>query len=201
MALLQLSCWPPIAYEGAVLSSLPNLLTLSRILAVPGLVALMWGSSPWEWLGAAGLYGLAAITDYLDGYLARAQGTVSKVGVFLDPIADKIMVAAVIVMLVDAQILHGWSVIAGLIILLREIIVSGLREYLAGLSVSIPVSQLAKWKTAAQLVALGALIMVGTKPILPWLPALEVGLITLWIAAILTLITGYDYLRTGLKHM
>jgi CDP-diacylglycerol--glycerol-3-phosphate 3-phosphatidyltransferase/cardiolipin synthase len=201
MAFLQLSCWPPIAYEGAVLSSLPNLLTLSRILAVPGLVALMWGTNPWEWLGAAGLYGLAAITDYFDGYLARAQGTVSKVGIFLDPIADKIMVAAVIVMLVDAQILHGWSVIAGLIILLREIIVSGLREYLAALSVSMPVSQLAKWKTAAQLVALGALILVGTQPILPWLPALEVGLATLWIAAILTLITGYDYLRTGLKHM
>jgi cardiolipin synthase (CMP-forming) len=201
LAFLQLSCWPSIAYEGPVLSSLPNLLTLSRILAVPGLVALMWGENPWEWLGAAGLYGLAAFTDYLDGYLARAQGTVSKVGVFLDPIADKIMVAAVIVMLVDAQILHGWSVIAGLIILLREIIVSGLREYLAALSVSMPVSQLAKWKTAAQLVALGALIMVGTQPILPWLPALEVGLVTLWIAAILTLITGYDYLRTGLRHM
>lgn len=201
MAFLQLSCWHRIAYEGAVLSSLPNLLTLSRILAVPGLVALMWGRNPWEWLGAAGLYGLAAITDYFDGYLARAQGTVSKVGIFLDPIADKIMVAAVIVMLVDAQILHGWSVIAGLVILLREIIVSGLREYLAGLAVSVPVSQLAKWKTAAQLVALGALIMAGTKPILPWLPALEVGLVTLWIAAILTLVTGYDYLRTGLRHM
>jgi CDP-diacylglycerol--glycerol-3-phosphate 3-phosphatidyltransferase/cardiolipin synthase len=201
MAFLQLSCWHPIAYEGAVLSSLPNLLTLSRILAVPGLVALMWGSNPWEWLAAFGLYGLAAITDYFDGYLARAQGTVSKVGVFLDPIADKIMVAAVIVMLIDSQILHGWSVIAGLIILLREIIVSGLREYLAGLQVSVPVSQLAKWKTAAQLVALGALILVGAQPILPWLPALDVGLFTLWGAAILTLITGYDYLRTGLRHM
>ena len=184
-----------------MLSSLPNLLTLSRILAVPGLVALMWGRNPWEWLAAFGLYGLAAITDYFDGYLARAQGTVSKVGIFLDPIADKIMVAAVIVMLVDSQILHGWSVVAGLVILLREIIVSGLREYLAGLQVSVPVSQLAKWKTAAQLVALGALILVGARPILPWLPALEIGLVTLWGAAILTLITGYDYLRTGLRHM
>jgi CDP-diacylglycerol--glycerol-3-phosphate 3-phosphatidyltransferase/cardiolipin synthase len=184
-----------------VLSSLPNLLTLSRILAVPGLVALMWGRNPWEWLAAFGLYSLAAITDYFDGYLARAQGTVSKVGVFLDPIADKIMVAAVIVMLVDAQILHGWSVIAGLIILLREIIVSGLREYLAGLSVSVPVSKLAKWKTAAQLFSLGALILVGAQSLLPWLPASELGLVALWIAAILTLITGYDYLRTGLRHM
>jgi CDP-diacylglycerol--glycerol-3-phosphate 3-phosphatidyltransferase/cardiolipin synthase len=182
-----------------VLSSLPNLLTLSRILAVPGLVALMWGPNPWEWLAAFGLYTLAAITDYFDGYLARSWGTVSKIGQFLDPIADKIMVAAVILMLVDAQILHGWSVIAGLIILLREMFVSGLREYLAGVQVSVPVSQLAK--TTAQLVALGALILVGAVPILPWLPAEIIGLVTLWIAAILTLITGYDYLRVGLKHM
>jgi CDP-diacylglycerol--glycerol-3-phosphate 3-phosphatidyltransferase/cardiolipin synthase len=190
-----------IAYEGRVLSSLPNLLTLSRILAVPGLVALMWGNNPWEWLAAWALYALAAITDYFDGYLARSWGTVSKIGQFLDPIADKIMVAATIVMLIDGGVLHGWSTLAGLIILLREIFVSGLREYLAGLSVSVPVSQLAKWKTTAQLIALGALILVGAKPILPWLPALEVGMVTLWAAAILTLITGYDYLRTGLKHM
>jgi CDP-diacylglycerol--glycerol-3-phosphate 3-phosphatidyltransferase/cardiolipin synthase len=92
-------------------------------------------------------------------------------------------------------------VIAGLIILLREMFVSGLREYLAGVQVSVPVSQLAKWKTTAQLVALGALILVGAVPILPWLPAEIIGLVTLWIAAILTLITGYDYLRVGLKHM
>ena len=184
-----------------MLSSLPNLLTLSRILAVPGLVWLMWSRNPWEWLAAFALYTLAAITDYFDGYLARSWGTVSKIGQFLDPIADKIMVAATILMLVDAQILHGWSVIAGLIILLREMFVSGLREYLAGLSVSMPVSQLAKWKTTAQLVALGALILVGAGSLLPWLPAEIVGLTTLWIAAILTLITGYDYLRVGLKHM
>ena len=184
-----------------MLSSLPNLLTLSRILAVPGLVWLMWGHNPWEWLAAFALYTLAAVTDYLDGYLARSWGTVSKIGQFLDPIADKIMVAAVIVMLVYQQVLHGYSVIAGLIILLREIIVSGLREYLATLAVSMPVSKLAKWKTAAQLVALGALILVGVEPLLPWLPAQEIGLATLWGAAILTLITGYDYLRTGLRHM
>lgn len=184
-----------------MLSSLPNLLTLSRILAVPLLVALMWEPGHWNWLGAFILFGIAGITDYLDGYLARAQGTVSKIGVFLDPIADKIMVAAVIVMLVHSGIVHGLAVVAALIILLREIIVSGLREYLAGLQVSVPVSKLAKWKTTAQLVALGALILVGAVPILPWLPAEIIGLITLWIAAILTLITGYDYLRVGLKHM
>jgi len=185
-----------------VLSSLPNLLTLSRILAVPLLVVLMWGREPWEWLIAFGLYCVAGLTDYLDGYLARAQGTVSKLGVFLDPIADKIMVAAVIVMLIHSGTIHGLATVAALIILLREIFVSGLREYLAALQVSMPVSQLAKWKTAAQMVALGALVLDGaTTRLWPALPALEIGLVCLWASAVLTLITGYDYLRTGLKHM
>ena len=116
-----------------MLSSLPNLLTLSRIVAVPLLVALMWGDGQWEWLAAFVVYTVAGVTDYFDGYLARANGTVSKIGIFLDPIADKIMVAAVIVMLVDSGIVHGLAVVAALIILLREIIVSGLREYLATL--------------------------------------------------------------------
>ncbi len=185
-----------------MLSSLPNLLTLSRILAVPLLVVLMWGDGPYEWLAAFVLFCIAGLTDYLDGYLARAQGTVSKIGVFLDPIADKIMVAAVIVMLVHSGIVHGLAVVAALIILLREIIVSGLREYLATLQVSLPVSALAKWKTAFQMIALGSLVLVGSAAtLLPWLPAYEIGLVSLWIAAGLTLITGYDYLRVGLKHM
>ncbi len=185
-----------------MLSSLPNLLTLSRIFAVPLLVALMWGPGTWQWLTAFGLFCVAGLTDFLDGYLARASGTVSKVGVFLDPIADKIMVAAVIVMLVHSGLVHGLSVIAALVILLREIIVSGLREYLAGLQVSLPVSALAKWKTAFQMIALGALVFAGAAPrLLPWLPAWDIGLACLWVAAGLTLITGYDYLRVGLKHM
>ena len=184
------------------MSSLPNLLTLSRILAVPLLVALMWGRGPWEWLAAFVLFCIAGLTDYLDGYLARANGTVSKVGIFLDPIADKIMVAAVIVMLVHSGIVHGFAVIAALIILLREITVSGLREYLATLRVSLPVSALAKWKTAFQMIALGALVLAGSAgTLLPLLHAHEVGILCLWIAAGLTLITGYDYLRVGLKHM
>jgi CDP-diacylglycerol--glycerol-3-phosphate 3-phosphatidyltransferase/cardiolipin synthase len=181
---------------------LPNLLTLSRIFAVPLLVVLMWGHEPWEWLLAFGLYCVAGLTDYLDGYLARAQGTVSKLGVFLDPIADKIMVAAVIVMLLHSGTIHGLATIAALIILLREIFVSGLREYLAAVQVSMPVSQLAKWKTAAQMVALGALVLDGaTARMWPGLPALEIGLVCLWVSAVLTLVTGYDYLRTGLRHM
>lgn len=185
-----------------VLTSLPNLLTLSRIVAVPALVLLMWTPNPWEWLFAFGLYCVAGLTDYLDGYLARAQGTVSRLGIFLDPIADKIMVAAVIVMLIYAGRIQGLATIAALIILLREIFVSGLREFLAGAQVSIPVSQMAKWKTAAQMIALGALVLEGaTVRLWPALPALEIGLICLWAAAALTLITGYDYLRAGLRHM
>ena len=179
--------------------TLPNILTLSRILAMPVMVLLLWHPSPWDYWLAFGLYALVGITDYFDGYLARAQGTVSKLGVFLDPIADKIMVATVIVMLVFTRAIDGLAVVAGLIILLREIAVSGLREFLAGLRVSIPVSQLAKWKTTFQLVSLGALILGGAFPTQPWVHT--VGLGSLWAAAALTLVTGYDYLRIGLRHM
>ena len=145
--------------------TLPNLLTLSRILAVPLLAGLLWQP---QWALGYGiafiLYCLMGITDYFDGYLARANGAVSKLGIFLDPIADKIMVAAVILVLVAVQVINGASVIAGLIILLREIAVSGLREFLAQLQVSVPVSRLAKWKTTLQLVALGGLILGGALP-------------------------------------
>lgn len=183
---------------------LPNLLTLSRIFAVPLLVALLWPAElGHEWrigyLLAFVLYCLMGVTDYFDGYLARAQGTVSKMGVFLDPIADKIMIAAVILMLCATRDIYGWHIIAALVILLREIAVSGLREFLAGLRVSVPVSRLAKWKTGCQLVALGALILGGGVP--EWAFVHVVGLITLWLAAILTALTGWDYLRAGLKHM
>jgi CDP-diacylglycerol--glycerol-3-phosphate 3-phosphatidyltransferase/cardiolipin synthase len=194
--------------------TLPNILTLSRIVAIPILVALLWWPR-WEaGYGAAFLvYCLMGITDYFDGYVARAQGTVSKLGIFLDPIADKIMVAAVILVLTAQGVLTGpyvgdMHVIAGLVILIREIAVSGLREFLGGLQVSVPVSRLAKWKTTLQLVSLGALILGGALP--HWDVALAgmnvnlphtVGLATLWAAAGLTLVTGWDYLRVGLKHM
>ncbi|MFY7838431.1 MAG: CDP-diacylglycerol--glycerol-3-phosphate 3-phosphatidyltransferase [Novosphingobium sp.] len=194
--------------------TLPNLLTLSRIVTVPLLAALLWWP---EWrLGytlAFGVYCLMGITDYFDGYLARAQGAVSKLGIFLDPIADKIMVAAVILVLTAQGILRGpyvgdMHVIAGLIILLREIAVSGLREFLGGIRVSVPVSKLAKWKTTFQMISLGALILGQALP--GWLMPVggievnvphTVGLTTLWAAAVLTVVTGWDYLRVGLKHM
>ena len=187
--------------------SLPNLLTLSRILAVPILVFLLWPGAkqigiqpvPLDYGFAFILYCLMGITDYFDGYLARAQGTVSKLGVFLDPIADKIMVAAVILMLVFTRDVDGWHVIAALIILLREMIVSGLREFLAGLQISVPVSKLAKWKTTFQLVSLGGIILAGALP--EWILLKQVALALLWIAAVLTMITGWDYLRVGIKHM
>ncbi len=199
--------------------TLPNILTLSRILALPLLAFFLWWPE-WQLGYAIGfvLYGLIAITDFFDGYLARAQGTVSKLGIFLDPIADKIMVATVILVLTAQGYLRGpyvgdFHVIAGLIILMREIAVSGLREFLGGIQVSMPVSKLAKWKTAFQLIALAALIGGGAVHGQPcqvpgdacasveqtWLHL--IGLTTLWAAAVLTCITGWDYLRVGLKHM
>ena len=185
--------------------SLPNLLTLSRILAVPLLVFLLWRPAPVDYAITFVLYCIVGITDYLDGYLARAWGNISRVGQFLDPIADKIMVAAVLVMLISSRKANpvpeiaGLHLIPALVILLREIIVSGLREYLAGLQVSVPVSALAKWKTTLQLVSLGALILAGALPHQPWVHLF--GLACLWAAAVLTLVTGYDYLRVGLHHM
>ena len=194
--------------------NLPNILTLSRIMAIPLLAWFQWRPG-WEmgYLIAFALYCLMGITDYFDGYLARTSGTVSKLGIFLDPNADKIMVAAVILVLAAQGVLNGpyvgdMHVIAGLIILMREIAVSGLREFLGPLQVSVPVSKLAKWKTTFQMVSLGALILGEGLP--RWtmmIGAVEaniphtVGLVTLWGAAVLTVITGWDYLRVGLKHM
>jgi len=185
--------------------TLPNLLTLSRILAVPILVFLLWRPLPIDYAITFVLYCIVGITDYFDGYLARAQGRISRLGQFLDPIADKIMVAAVLMMLISSRKanpvpeIDGLNIIPALVILLREIIVSGLREYLAPLNVSMPVSRLAKWKTTFQMVALGGLILGGAFPDQHWIHL--VGITCLWVAAALTLITGYDYLRIGLKHM
>ncbi|QYJ08377.1 CDP-diacylglycerol--glycerol-3-phosphate 3-phosphatidyltransferase [Qipengyuania flava] len=194
--------------------TLPNILTLTRIFAIPLLAYFLWWPG-WEtgYLLAFALYCAMGITDYFDGYLARTSGTVSKLGIFLDPIADKIMVASVILVLAAQGVLRGpyvgdAHVVAGLIILAREIAVSGLREFLGPLQVSVPVSKLAKWKTTFQMVSLGSLIggqglpgwtvMIGTvEANVPH----TVGLATLWAAAVLTVITGWDYLRVGLKHM
>ena len=179
--------------------NLPNLLTLSRIVAVPVLIALLWAPGELDYAIAFGLYVVVGITDYFDGWLARKMKIVSRLGAFLDPIADKIMVAAVLLMLVAIQVIDSWHVIAAIVILLREILVSGLREYLGGMQVSVPVSRLAKWKTTFQMVALGALILAGAMPEAAWV--LWLGIVSLWAAALLTVMTGWDYLRIGLRHM
>lgn len=179
--------------------NLPNLLTLFRIAAVPGLVALFYLESPLgAWL-ACGLFAIAAFTDFLDGYLARAMRQQSALGRFLDPVADKLLVAATLLMLTGFGHIEGLVILPAVVILCREIMVSGLREYLAGIRVGMPVSQLAKWKTLLQMVAIGFLIVGDTGPAA--LPVRLIGETGLWIAAALTLITGYDYLRAGLGHI
>jgi CDP-diacylglycerol---glycerol-3-phosphate 3-phosphatidyltransferase len=177
-----------------------NILTMSRIAAIPAIVAFMLlHGLVWHWIALA-LFILACMTDWFDGYVARRLDQVSPLGRFLDPIADKLVVAAVLLILVAIRHIDGWSIIAALIILCREILVSGLREFLAELRVGVPVSILAKWKTAVQMVALGFLIVAKPQSEVP-INAMLIGEILLWIAAVLTLITGYDYLMIGLKHM
>ena len=176
--------------------SLPNLLTTARILAIPLIVLLLFldgGTARW---GAFLLFLAAAITDYFDGLAARKLAVVTPLGRFLDPIADKLLVAAVIVALVAIGKLGGWLVAAAILMLCREILVSGLREFLAELGVPLPVSKLAKWKTTVQLIALGLLIAGLPGDLLFW-----TGQAAFWIATLLTLITGWDYLRVGLKEM
>ncbi|PTM41951.1 CDP-diacylglycerol--glycerol-3-phosphate 3-phosphatidyltransferase/cardiolipin synthase [Bosea sp. 124] len=181
--------------------SLPNLLTYGRILAIPALVAILfWPRDDWmRWL-ALGIYTLAAVTDYLDGYIARAWSQQSAIGRMLDPIADKLLVCALLLMLVADGTIHGWSLWAAIVILCREILVSGLREFLAELKVSVPVSRIAKWKTTAQLLALGFLVAgpAGDK-VLPH--NTQIGIVMLWVAAALTIYTGWDYFNAGIRHM
>jgi cardiolipin synthase len=182
-----------------MITSLPNLLSLSRIVVVPVLVVLFYvpgDAAKWAALAA---FTAAAMTDYFDGYFARSRRQLSNLGRFLDPVADKLLVASVILLLVAFDRVTGWTVLPALVILCREIVVSGLREFLAGLRVRVPVSRLAKWKTAIQMVALGFLIVGDASP--EAIPAILIGEIGLWIAAVLTLVSGYDYLRAGLKYM
>ncbi len=182
-----------------MLTSLPNLLTLSRIGLIPVLLLLLYLNEPWARWTALVLFTLAGVTDWLDGYLARNRGQVSSIGRFLDPIADKLLISAVILLLVAVDSITGLVLLPALIILCREILVSGLREYLAGIQVPVPVSNLAKWKTVIQMIALGFLIVGDNGP--DFLPVQLIGEVGLWLAAVLTLITGYDYLSRGLKHM
>ena len=181
--------------------SLPNILTYARVAAVP-LVAgfLFWPDVPWARWTALAIFVAAAVTDFFDGYLARAWAQQSSLGRMLDPIADKLLVSAVILMLVANQTIAGATLWAAIVILCREILVSGLREYLAELRVPVPVTAVAKWKTTAQLVALAFLIVGPSgEAILPH--SIKIGIVLLWIAAILTLYTGWDYMKASYDHV
>jgi cardiolipin synthase len=186
-----------------MLTDLPNLLTLSRIAAIPLLVLCVAWRTPVGDVAACAVFALAAITDYFDGKLARTRAQTSDLGRMLDPIADKLLVAATLMMLVGMQRLSNWGLYPAIVIMLREILVSGLREYLAGLRIGLPVTQLAKWKTGFQMAALGTLLAgdSGAGVLhLDFLPVSAIGEALLWIAALLTLVTGWDYLRAGLRH-
>ncbi|MEQ8734637.1 MAG: CDP-diacylglycerol--glycerol-3-phosphate 3-phosphatidyltransferase [Rhodospirillaceae bacterium] len=179
--------------------NLPNILTLSRIFIIPVVISLFyWDSATTRWV-MLGLFIIAGITDFFDGYIARRSNQVSPFGRFLDPIADKLLVAALLLMLVGFERMSTWAYLPAVVILTRELLVSGLREFLAQTQVSVPVSTLAKWKTTLQMFALGFLIVGTDAP--SWIPAQLIGEIGLWLAALLTLITGYDYLKAGVVHM
>lgn len=180
--------------------SLPNVLTYARILAVPALVAclLLLKGDTARW-AAFWIFVAAAVTDYLDGYLARALAQQSTLGGMLDPIADKLIVGAALMMLVYDNTINGVSIWAAIVILCREILVSGLREFLAELNVKVHVTQLAKWKTTVQMVAL-AVLLAGPAADKVYPGVVVSGLGLLWIAALLTLLTGYDYLKAAVRH-
>lgn len=177
----------------------PTFLTLLRIGCIPLIVMALWVDSPkGNWI-AIGIFVLASLTDYFDGYFARSWDQTSQLGKFLDPVADKLLISVALFMLVGLDRVWGWSLVPALVILCREILVSGLREFLAGLHVPVPVTTLAKWKTTLQMIAIGGLIWYDAAP---WgFPAYEIGLSSLWVAALLTIITGYDYVKEGLKHI
>jgi cardiolipin synthase (CMP-forming) len=198
---------PP--YSTSKIWLLPNILTYGRIVAVPIVAGLLlWGGDQARWI-CVGIYIIAAITDFFDGWLARRWHLQSSLGRMLDPIADKVLVAVILLVLCSDNILNGGHIWAAIIIMAREVLVSGLREYLGQLRVSVPVTKIAKWKTTVQLLAIGFLIagpagdkivpggfMTATGGLVTW-----TGIIGLWIAAALTLYSGYDYFRAGIRHV
>jgi cardiolipin synthase (CMP-forming) len=185
--------------------NIPNLLTYGRILTVPLIVlcffleGFLHATELARW-AAFWLFAAASITDFFDGYLARIWHQTSNIGRMLDPIADKLLVASILLLLAADGTIAGWSIWAAIIILCREILVSGLREYLAALKVSVPVTRIAKWKTTIQMVAIGFLLVGDAGN--AYVPhTVMVGVTLLWIAAAITMYSGYDYFRAGLKHI
>ena len=187
-----------------MITDLPNLLTLSRIVAIPVLLGLVAMNRPEMDAAACVLFIVAAVTDYFDGHLARSRHLQSDLGRMLDPIADKLLVGASLMVLAGLARLPYGALWPAIVILCREILVSGLREYLAGTRINLPVTRLAKWKTGFQMTAIGFLLAgdsTGRLLHMPWLPVGLLGSLMLWIAAVLTLKTGGDYLMAGLRHL
>lgn len=184
-----------------MLTKLPNILTVSRIVAIPVILGIMFMPPPLgNWLALA-VYIYAAVTDILDGYLARIWSQQSNFGRFLDPIADKLLIASLLLMLVGIDRIGGLTILPAAVILCREILVSGLREFLAEVRVGLPVSSMSKIKTFIQILALGFLIVGDVGPDFWGVPTLDIGIYGLWAAAVITLVTGYDYLVAGLGHI
>ena len=183
----------------AKIYTIPNIITFIRIFLIPVILYLLFSENPNIVLIAGLLFIVSSVSDYFDGYLARTLNQSSKLGTLLDPIADKLLIASVIVVLVDTGVISNIHVIPAIIILLREIAISGLREFLAKLNTDMPVSKLAKYKTTFQMVSLSILIISLGFELndLLW----NIGLITLWIAATITLLSGYNYMVKGLKHI
>ncbi len=180
-------------------ANLPNILTVFRIAVIPALVAAFFLGGPLgNWL-AFGLFATAGATDYFDGFLARRMDLQSTVGRFLDPLADKLLIASALMMMVAFGHISGYAVLPAVVILCRELLISGLREFLAGIKVSVPVSRLAKWKTAIQMTAIAILLVGDAGPGAPH--PIWIGESLLWLAALLTLVTGYNYLSAGLHHI
>lgn len=174
----------------------PNILTIGRIVVIPIILVLMAIPTTFTAWSALFFYTLACVTDWFDGYLARKWGTTSDIGKFLDPIADKLLVTALILMLAALDRLDGIWFIPAVVILSREIFISGLREYLGPKNIVVPVTNLAKWKTTAQMICLGFLIMGEHAP--ESIPSIEIGWGLISISAVLTAITGWQYFRVAL---
>ena len=183
----------------AKIYTIPNIITFIRIILIPIILYLLFSENPNIVLLAGGLFIISSISDYFDGYLARVLNQSSKLGTLLDPIADKLLIASVIVVLVDTNVISNLHVIPAIISLLREIAISGLREFLAKMNTDMPVSKLAKYKTTFQMVSLSILIISLGFQLNDFL--WNLGLVTLWIAAIITLLSGYNYMAKGLKHI
>jgi len=179
----------------ASLRSVPNQLTLARIAAIPVICLLL--VMGWEWLRwiALALYIIAAVTDWVDGFIARRMNQSSDLGRMLDPIADKLLVGALLVTFAWTRDFSGWELIPAIAILMREIFVSGLREFMGSKAISVPVTFLAKWKTTVQLVALFFVIVDGLLPSFGFISAL-----LMWLAAGLTVWTGWQYLKSVWPH-